>query len=628
MGTTVDFSELVRKERFSNTNIFGPYGAGKTSFLNAIRQYNADNNLDSENDGYADRHFVIFLDFSDYSGKTYKEAICYFRKKISELFVSLYEKVKDELVHYSKLEWYLDIEEGKCDEKQLRHSLMDIVKLVRYGKNYPQYFYRPIIIIDEVSRPILYASIYKYADALADFYDDFFNIDHYEMTAGIITTSYAPVNTDVDYHLKYICNVPVNLMTPFREICAIQDIKLDECQETLHFGNTKYFNNAVSFSECFEKMMTDSDEAEITDFDYDIDLPDDVKYGINRKRIWISVQKNIEREARLKQKEKERREYAEPLMWGTYLPSRFAGIRDFAISKYYSQQRRAINGRLKELYEKYGKSATAKMVYSDIQHIGGTYYNVPEIRKMIVGLKKYAEANESIKSCSIDIDDPFWAKINVEKNGQCRGDMSLLKVYFSVKEAKDVQKVFDKATRFLIDEGKDLFHAKVSIRERNDHICLWVSNEDFYKLARHMSEYDELLHTPLEFVPYSKKIGITREFYSWSSYNGLVSELIALYLQNISSEDDIDVMDMYSKYVRAWNGDLEENDSFCDRFKASNAQELIILLESMDVIINDAPLHDDNIIYNSNGKMWCALGKSKNWHEVGLNMKIALQHNA
>ena len=60
----------------------------------------------------------------------------------------------------------------------------------------------------------------------------------------------------------------------------------------------------------------------------------------------------------------------------------------------------------------------------------------------------------------------------------------------------------------------------------------------------------------------------------------------------------------------------------------SNAQELIILLESMDVIINDAPLHDDNIIYNSNGKMWCALGKSKNWHEVGLNMKIALQHNA
>lgn len=143
-----------------------------------------------------------------------------------------------------------------------------------------------------------------------------------------------------------------------------------------------------------------------------------------------------------------------------------------------------------------------------------------------------------------------------------------------------------------------------------------------------MSEYDELLYTPLEFVPYRKKIGITREFYSWSSYNGLVSELIALYLQNISSKDDIDVMDMYSKYVRAWNGDLEDNDSFGDRFKASNAQELIILLESMDVIINDAPLHDDNIMYNSNGKMWCALGQSKNWHEVGLNMRIALQHEA
>ena len=618
----VDFTKFIDRVKFRNLNICGPFGVGKTSYLKAIRQYNDEYDPKSTASNCCDRHFVISLDFSDYSGKTYEEAICYFRKKMSELYVFLYENVKGELEHYKALEWFLDVEEGICDVEKLRNSLVDIVRLLRYGKHYQQNYYRPLIIIDEISRPILYASKYGYYRELSGFYDDFLNIDHYEMTAGIITTSFAPVNTDVHYGMKYISDVPVNLVEPFNEICDMQGIELSECRGLMHFGNVNYFDTAICLEKCFEEMMINSGFAEITDYNYDIELSDNVENEIESKRIWIDVQKYNEEEANERKKERERREYAEPLMWGTYLPSKYAGIRNWYGPANCSQQRIMLNERLKELYEKYGKSADTEMIYNDIQHVGKLYDEVCEIKKMVVGLKKYADDSDNVKNCQVDIYDEYWAKVDVEKEASnSGGDMSLLKAYISVKETKNILKVFDRAIRFLVDEGKDLFHAKVSIRERNDHICLWISNADFYKLEKYMSGFDELLHTPLEFVPYRRKIGITREFFSWSSYNELISELIALYFQSINSGNDIDVIDMYSKYVKAWNGDCEESDSFSERFKASNAQEFIILLESLNIIIDNEVIHNDNILFNNNGKMWCALGESKNWHEVGVRMK-------
>jgi hypothetical protein len=166
-----------------------------------------------------------------------------------------------------------------------------------------------------------------------------------------------------------------------------------------------------------------------------------------------------------------------------------------------------------------------------------------------------------------------------------------------------------------------MFHAKISIRERKDHICLWVSNADFYTLEKYLSKFDDLLCSPLDFVPYRGKVGITREFFSWSSYNGLVSELIALYFETVSSEEDVDVIDMYSKYVSAWNGDNDEKNPFMDRFKASNAQELIVLLESLDVIVGNKVIQDESILLNGDDSMWRALGESKNWHDVGVRTK-------
>lgn len=42
-----------------------------------------------------DRHSVIYLDFSDFAAIAYIDAVNYFRKKMSELYQSLYEDVQE-----------------------------------------------------------------------------------------------------------------------------------------------------------------------------------------------------------------------------------------------------------------------------------------------------------------------------------------------------------------------------------------------------------------------------------------------------------------------------------------------------------------------------------------------------
>ena len=84
-----------------------------------------------------------------------------------------------------------------------------------------------MILIDEAGKPLLYAAWYGYYQEFKDFYDRFLEIDHYEMDFGIVTTSFAPENVDVDYDLKYIHDVPVNEVNPLRRVCEQNGIILN-----------------------------------------------------------------------------------------------------------------------------------------------------------------------------------------------------------------------------------------------------------------------------------------------------------------------------------------------------------------------------------------------------------------
>ena len=117
-----------------------------------------------------------------------------------------------------------------------------------------------------------------------------------------------------------------------------------------------------------------------------------------------------------------------------------------------------------------------------------------------------------------------------------------------------------------------------------------------------------------------EKIGISRELYSWDSHNGVQATLISTYLKSVQDRDKISILDMYAQYVKAWNGDMAEEHILSREFRDSNAQELIILLESINCILESGRIDDDHILLSEDSKMWYALGESKNWYEVGKRM--------
>ena len=151
----VDFSSCIQHNRCDYLNIYGPMNVGKTAYLDALRRYHsslADNNSDND-----DKHFTVSLDFSDFVAIAYIDAINYFRKKMSELYLLMYKDVKEELRYFETLSRYLDVIEGVSDEERLKSSLVNMVRFLRYGRRYHDYYYRPLILIDEISRPLLYA---------------------------------------------------------------------------------------------------------------------------------------------------------------------------------------------------------------------------------------------------------------------------------------------------------------------------------------------------------------------------------------------------------------------------------------------------------------------------------------
>ncbi|MCR5603803.1 MAG: hypothetical protein K6G27_08895 [Lachnospiraceae bacterium] len=547
------------------------------------------------------------------------------RKKMSDLYISKLAECEKELRYYDSWNDYLNVIEGTSDDRSLADSLRRMVHYVRRIYRNDGTSERPMILIDEVSRPLLYGAGHGFEQKVQEFLDELLNIDHYEFTAGIITTSYAPVNVDVCYDLKFITNKPVNDVEPLRELCIRRGIKIKTDYETDCYWNHRYyFGTEIDLRSCYENMIKEYDGSSLVRKpDYDIVLVPELKQFVSDKRKWIAQEEKAFFEAEKKRVERERKEYAMDLNSECHIPSVFAGVRRLQIEAADEKRHEKLNNILRKLYDDYGSDIKQQSVYDFIQGIDRKEMKTIDVSSVIESLKAYADSKKCFHRCWIDTEDSYWGKFDLERveREEGYGDLALVKIYLSVADTKQITVVFEDVLRFLIDNGKHLFHAKVSRMPRNDHICLWIGREDFFLLEDYIIKYDKILFSPLPFVAYRKKLGISREFYSWESHNGVQSELISLYLKNIGSRDEIDVIDMYSHYTSAWNGDAEDDDPFTDAFKRENAQALLILLESLNVIMGNEEIGDDHLLLNGDGGLWHSLGNAKNWYEVDRNYR-------
>ena len=74
---------------------------------------------------------------------------------------------------------------------------------------------------------------------------------------------------------------------------------------------------------------------------------------------------------------------------------------------------------------------------------------------------------------------------------------------------------------------------------------------------------------------------------------------------------------MYAQYVRAWNGDLPKDHPMSKEFRNANAQELLILLETLDVLLGSSERADGCLLLNGDASLWYALGSARNRYKLG-----------
>ena len=622
----------LEKQYFGYKNICGPRRSGKSSFLSALIHYfgciggNEDKEKDisdeSEETVWTHKHChpIIFLDFSDCVVKTYDEAIKYIKSQMSTLYLSwLYKLDEDSFHHYTAWEGYLDILDGNCCESELAGSLLKMVHLIRLSDKYTEIHTRPMIFIDEVSKPLLYAAEYGFEDRLKSFYDTFLDIDHYELTGGIYTTSYAPTNTNVYFDLKYIEDKPINTIPALLEFGKKSGLSLqDDVQESYFWPHNRYFDRTINLKECFHEMLCESgDFKEYCDFNTHPDA--EILGFISQKRKWIEETRKKEEKELQRRKEEERIEYKSPLSDTCTIPSKFAGIRSLNVEITDEDRHIKLNSILKELYLKRGREIRADEVYDKLQNISGSDERIKGIDKLLEELQLNAEANKAVYSCSVNLRDHYWGRFDVSRQKSEPGysDMALIKVYLTAAEEKKILSIFGATVEFLINQGKHRFHAKVARRRRTDHICLWTAREDFFALEKYLKKVDKDLITPLPFIAYRNKLGISREFYSWDSHNGVQASMISLYLQHIDNISDVEVLTMYSEYVKAWNGELPDDHYLSKEYKRNNAQEFLILIETLDILLGNSKITDDHFLLNGDENLWMALGEAKNWFQIG-----------
>lgn len=609
MQKIMNNSSYIDQMYFRYVNICGPHNTGKTGFLSEMTSHFR-----------MKGHPVIRLDFSDCCIMTYEEAIYYIKSKMSGLYCEMYDRCKRDFQGYRSCEKYIDVLEGSCDTETLSGSLLNMVYSLRRSNQGNRKSNRPMIFIDEISRPLLYSAEYGFYEELQRFYDEFLEIDHYELTGGIYTTSFAPVNTDVEYSLKYISNVPINDIEPIAAHCLDSGIDLNmDFKKIIIWTGTRYFDVQISLLECYKRFSEEVEEERMRSKITAIELDVGIRYEIYKKRKWISNKKKAEEECERIKQQRSICEYAASLPKGCNIPSKFAGVRNLQIEIKNFEKYDQLNYILTDLYMRYGGEISLSNVYDYIQSLERNADYGDRIDKTLYSLKVAADSKNTFFECSVDSKSTSWGRFDLQVKEHESGfsDMALVKVYLSLLDHGKIIRVFEETVVFLIEHCKHRFHAKVALDNRRDQICLWVSREDFFQLEGFLQKYNKDLYTALPFVAYRNNIGISREFWSWDSHNGVQAALITSYLKQVKDAETIDVVDMYAKYVRAWNGDLKEDDLMTSEFKRSNAQEFIVLLDSLDVMLGNSEITDDHILLNGDDDLWYSLGHAKNWYEVG-----------
>ena len=147
-------------------------------------------------------------------------------------------------------------------------------------------------------------------------------------------------------------------------------------------------------------------------------------------------------------------------------------------------------------------------------------------------------------------------------------------------------------------------------------MCYWLSIDDFKHLEEFYSQYSKHMKRSLPFVAYKGMLGISKDFPGVDpSHNSLMASIISDYLKTIKRLEDINLEDMYNNYISKWNADIYEDNSIFG-FKNNSVLSLIVILDSLDAILNQEDIMANSILLLDNREFWYTLSHCHCWADV------------
>jgi len=450
---------------------------------------------------------------------------------------------------------------------------------------------------------------------MADFVKKMTNFDFYDYTFLMLETGYEPAGMHLLGESYYGHEESVYSFSCLRKVCELNHLPLGEQR------NDKFLDYAKKRLYCGGDVSHAFDDLHISDerISENFHPIDEIrKEYLQKRKLEVALSKEAKRKEEIERKKREKKRYQQGLSEFVHIPSQNASIREFSLpqdSKSYQEREKF----LRELFIEFGKSDSMLKIYRRMHNVDSSVHT-DWSKENFESLQKITAQNAyRWKWVRLDGNDNFWDYVKVgalHKENEIH-NCEMIKVYVSIDDDVHVATIFIDAITSLLSCGINSFYAKVSKYKRNDVMCFWLSKHDYHVLSDCLSTYQTELRQKLPFIAYHNNLGIGREMASWDSQSAIQAELITTYFSLVQKPEDISLSEMYHLFVKGWNNDLDAEHPMTKKYKETNAQILLVLLDSIDVITGKTVMDDKHLLLQDDRAIWEALCDGENWAAVG-----------
>lgn len=603
----VDKTDLFDKFFGRNYNTLSNcYGTGSSSFLKTLACF-LDETANTKNlfrrlkigqHGSflqeVNAYRVLYLDFSDFRAENYEEAIIYVTNKMSQTFKhywNILSDSNDSYYNYHMLERALDVIEQKPSESVLCDSLRLLILQLR-GYETRKNGKKLAVLIDNMVTLETVAQEYGYAAQMETFLKKFIVDDVYKFCDIFLQISDIDEEDDIWFPAK----------------------------RYLAFRNFSVF--AVDIRRCYPELVVQ--EASQYNFHFMPFVPAEVNWQsiVDEGREKIRKEKKEEELARLEHIRKEREKYAVELSPSVPSFSPNLGLRVKRVDK-STNRYRTLNNFLRKLYNQCYPEFKKQQIYEHLQNFDWSRKIVKDVDRLKSDMKKLSDNSPHWEEVWVDASLGTWVQIvckRIDDESHCSpASPENIKVYASMKNGK-AEGVFLESLKFLMDNVRNGFAAKLSVYYRSDQICYWIAPDDFHCLEQFFMPYNDDMEVPMPFMAYLGKLGISKDFPgSDRSHNSMQADIIFDYFRSVNDIEQLDLEDMYNNYISKWNAIIED-DSLCG-FKDCSALSFVVILDTLDAILGKRPINHNSFLMAGDGQFWRILADSRCWADVNTRLQ-------